>query len=74
VANIVLRFPTSPEGHAPLRLLLDREQILGSIEACICSSVRFERGHLPTCPLAGYPPQVVALDTGAADRVLRRVY
>jgi hypothetical protein len=72
VANIVLRFPPPIDGLQPTRLALDRDQILGSIEVCICSTVRFERGHLPTCPLAGYPPQVVALDTGA-DRVLRPV-
>jgi hypothetical protein len=67
VANIVLRFPTPHEGLQQTRLALDSDQILGSVEVCICSTVRFERGHLPTCPLAGYPPQVVALDTGAGD-------
>ena len=73
MANIVLRFPPPIEGLQATRLALDHDQILGSIEVCICSTVRFERGHLPTCPLAGYPPQVVALDTGGADRPVRSV-
>ena len=47
-------------------LLLDDDQVRGTVEVCICSTVRFERGHLPACPLAGYPPQVVAIDLGAA--------
>ena len=71
MANIVLRFPPPNDGLRSTRLALDSDQILGTVAVCICSTIRFERGHLPTCPLAGYPPQVVALDTGAPSPLRR---
>jgi len=34
----------------------------GKFETCACNTFRYEAGHMTTCPLSGYPPEVVVID------------
>lgn len=34
----------------------------GEFKACVCNTARYEAGHMQTCPLSGYPPEVVVID------------
>jgi len=49
------------------------DQRLGEIAVCICSTLRYERGHIASCPLNAYPAHVVAIDLGGTSvRPFRR--
>ena len=34
----------------------------GRFETCACNTFRYEKGHMETCPLSGYLPEVVVID------------